>query len=142
MAELPPARITGMVAEMSPSELANLATSLDVSRYAPIVQATPLETIQATARELFDRKAYDAVARFVDVVATDMLHAAMAAATPEDLIAMAPLLDWTDAIDEAVERHLETMPADEFFVLKNAVADGRVDGPAAGVITRASSARP
>jgi len=103
IAELKPKQITAIVAELDATEMAELALALDPARFGPIVAAVPVETVGEIARVLFERQEYAAMARFVDVVTEPMLHAALGVASAADLLAVVPLLEWSDQIDGVVD---------------------------------------
>jgi len=103
IAELEPQQITAIVAELDPTELAELALALDPSRFGPIVAEVPVAVVAEIARVLFERGEYAAMARFVDVVTEQMLHAALEVASAADLLAVVPLLEWSAAIDGVVD---------------------------------------
>ncbi|MFN2562941.1 MAG: hypothetical protein ABR571_16820 [Jatrophihabitans sp.] len=102
IANLPAEQVTGIVAELDPVELADLALALDPSRFGPIVHAVPVETVQAIAAELFQRGEYAGMAAFVGVVTPDMLHAALGVASGHDLLAVVPLLEWNANLDHVI----------------------------------------
>lgn len=102
IANLPAEQVTGIVAELGPVELADLALALDPRRFGPIVHAVPVETVAAIASALFDRGAYAGMAAFVGVVTADMLHAALGVATGHDLLAVVALLEWNDNLDHVI----------------------------------------
>jgi Mg/Co/Ni transporter MgtE len=64
-----------------------------------VVQQLPPEPIGKVAKELFGRQEYAAMAEFVGTVTTDALMAAFEVATPHDLLAVVPLLEWNDNLD-------------------------------------------
>jgi len=109
LSHLPATQIQQIVHALTPVELADLALALDPSRFGPIVHAIPVEVVEAIARELYARREYEAMSRFVDVVTVDMMHAAFDAASPHDLLAVVPLLEWNDTIDRVIAE----LPADQ-----------------------------
>ncbi len=103
IAALPHRQVTEIAEGLTPVELADLALALDPSRMGPIVAAVPVETVAGIARALFERKEYAAMAAFVQVVTPEMLHAALGVASAQDLLAVVPLLDWTEQVDGVVD---------------------------------------
>ncbi|MFL6156740.1 MAG: hypothetical protein ACJ72D_11645 [Marmoricola sp.] len=103
IAALPDAQVKQIASGLDAAELADLAMALDPSRMGPIVAAVPAETVAGIAKVLFERREYAGMAAFVGVVTPQMLHAALGVASPQDLLAVVPLLEWTPAIDEVVD---------------------------------------
>lgn len=103
IADLPHWQVTEIATSLTAVELADLAMALDPSRMGPIVAAVPVDTVAGIAAALFERGEYAAMARFVDVVTEPMLHAALGVASAADLLAVVPLLEWSEAIDSAVD---------------------------------------
>lgn len=99
---LPVEHVRPMVAELSATELADLALVLDPAALAPIAEHVPAETVGEIARVLFERAEYAGMARFVGVVTPEMLHAAFDVATPHDLLGVVPLLDWNENLDAVI----------------------------------------
>jgi len=120
IAELEPAQVQAIVAELDAHELADLAMVLDPSRMGPIVAAVPIETVEGIARTLFERREYAGMARFVGVVTEPMLHAALGVATASDLLAIVPLLEWNDRIDAVVD----ALPDSTLDALFTEIAEG------------------
>ncbi|MFL6060829.1 MAG: hypothetical protein ACJ72E_06340 [Marmoricola sp.] len=102
VAGLPHHKVTEIATSLTPDELADLALALDPSRMGPIVAAVPAETVAGIARALFERRQYAAMAAFVGVVTPEMLHAAFEVATPHDLLAVVPLLEWNANLDRVI----------------------------------------
>ncbi|RNL77780.1 hypothetical protein [Nocardioides marmorisolisilvae] len=103
VADLPHHKVTQIATSLTPVELADLAMALDPSRMGPIVAAVPAEVVAGIAKALFERGEYAGMARFVGVVTPEMLHAAFEVATPHDLLAVVPLLEWNDNLDHVIE---------------------------------------
>jgi hypothetical protein len=102
IADLPHAKVTQIATALTPVELADLALALDPSRMGPIVAAVPVETVAGIAAALFERREYAGMAAFVGVVTPEMLYAAFEVATPHDLLAVVPLLDWNENLDRVI----------------------------------------
>ncbi|HET6153087.1 MAG TPA: hypothetical protein VFE15_09025, partial [Marmoricola sp.] len=60
------------------------------------------EPIGKVAKELFGRGEYATMAEFVGTVTVDALFAALTAATPHDLLAVVPLLEWNANLDQVI----------------------------------------
>jgi hypothetical protein len=103
IAELPQRQVTDIATSLTPLELAELALALDPSRMGPIVAGVPPEVVGGIAAALFERREYAGMARFVDVVTPEMLHSALGVASAADLLAVVPLLEWSDRIDAVVD---------------------------------------
>jgi len=99
---LDPAKARDLIGRVSVKYLAEIALALDPVRSKPVVQQLPPEPIGKVAKELFGRKEYAAMAEFVGTVTTDALMAAFEVATPHDLLAVVPLLEWNDNLDVVV----------------------------------------
>lgn len=96
---LDPAKARDLIGRVSIKYLAEIALALDPVRSKPVVQELPPEPIGRVAKELFGRKEYATMAEFVGTVTTDALMAAFEVATPHDLLAVVPLLEWNDNLD-------------------------------------------
>ena len=96
---LDPAKARDLIGRVSVKYLAEIALALDPVRSKPVVQQLPPEPIGKVAKELFGRHEYAAMAEFVGTVTTDALMAAFEVATPHDLLAVVPLLEWNDNLD-------------------------------------------
>lgn len=103
VSDLPHAKVTEIATTLTPAELAELALALDPSRMGPIVAAVPVETVGGIAAVLFERQEYAGMARFAEVVTEPMLHAALGVASAADLLAVVPLLEWTEQVDAVVD---------------------------------------
>lgn len=103
LADLPTAHVQPMVAELTPTELADLALALEPAALAPILDVVPVPTLAEVARVLFARGEYAGAARFVAVATPEMLHAALGVASAQDLLAVVPLLEWNERIDGVLE---------------------------------------
>ncbi len=103
IADLSHRQVIEIASSLTALELADLAMALDPSRMGPIVAAVPVDTVAEIAAALFERGEYAGMARFVDVVTPEMLHAALGVATEADLLAVVPLLGWSEQIDEVVD---------------------------------------
>lgn len=99
---LEPARARDLVARVHLPYLAEIAVALDPVRSRAVVEAIPAQRIGEVAGELFARREYAAMAEFVRVVDVEALFAAIGAATPHDLVAIAPLLEWSDDLNHVV----------------------------------------
>lgn len=99
---LEPARARDLVNRVSVRYLGDLALQLDPVRSKPVVQAIPAPRVGEVARELFGRGEYAAMAEFVGTVTVDALFAALKVATPHDLLAVVPLLEWNDNVDHVI----------------------------------------
>lgn len=99
---LDPAKARDLIGRVSVKYLAEIALALDPVRSRPVVQQLPPEPIGKVAQELFGRHEYAAMAEFVGTVTTEALMAAFEVATPHDLLAVVPLLEWNDNLDVVV----------------------------------------
>lgn len=99
---LDPARARDLVGRVRVPYLADIAVALDPVRARPVVQELPADRIGEVAREMFARGEYVVMAQFVDTVTLDALFAALAQATPHDLLAVTPLLEWNDNLDHVI----------------------------------------
>lgn len=99
---LEPARARDLVDRVSVSYLGDLSMVLDPVRSRPVVQAIPAGRIGEVAREIFRRGEYATMAEFVGTVELDALFAALGAATPRDLLAVVPMLEWNDNLDHVI----------------------------------------
>lgn len=99
---LEPARARDLVDRVSVRYLGDLSMVLDPVRSRPVVQAIPAGRIGEVAREIFRRGEYATMAEFVGTVELDALFAALGAATPRDLLAVVPLLEWNDNLDHVI----------------------------------------
>ena len=99
---LEPAKARDLVGRVSVGYLGDLAIALDPVRAQDVVRAIPAERVGEVSQELFGRKEYAAMARFVGAVEVDALFAALGVATPHDLLAVVPLLTWNDNLDRVI----------------------------------------
>lgn len=99
---LDPAKARDLIGRVSVGYLADIALALDPVRSKPVVQKLPPEPIGKVAHVLFGRQEYATMAEFVGTVTVDALYAAFAVATPHDLLAVVPLLEWNDNLDTVV----------------------------------------
>lgn len=106
---LDPAKARDLVGRVSVKYLAEIALALDPVRSRPVVQQLPADRIGVVAKELFGRGEYATMAEFVGTVALDALFAALKAATPHDLLAVVPLLEWNENLDTVIAE----LPADQ-----------------------------
>lgn len=120
LADLPNEHVQPMVAELTPTELAELALVLDPALLGPIVEDVPADAVGEIARVLFGRNEYAGMARFVGVVTEPMLHAALGVASSSDLLALAPLLDWNERVDAVFEE----LPAAMLDTLLTEIVEG------------------
>ena len=102
---LEPAKAAELVNRVSVRYLADISMVLDPVRSKPVVLAIPPARIGEVARELFRRGEYPTMAEFVGTVGLEALFAALGAATPHDLLAVVPLLEWNENLDHVI-RHL------------------------------------
>ncbi|WP_375491767.1 hypothetical protein [uncultured Jatrophihabitans sp.] len=116
---LDPGKARELVNKVSLPYLAELSLSLDPSRSQPVVQAIPAARIGEIAAELYRRGEYAAMAEFAATVTRDALQAALAAADGRDLLAVLPLLVWSDNVDAVVNR----TPAAQLDDVLNAIID-------------------
>jgi hypothetical protein len=99
---LDPSRARDLIGRVSVTYLAEIALALDPVRSKPVVQKLPPEPIGRVAEELFGRQEYATMAEFVGTVTVEALFAAFEVATPHDLLAVVPLLEWNDNLDVVV----------------------------------------
>ncbi|MCW2755754.1 MAG: hypothetical protein JWQ32_3165 [Marmoricola sp.] len=99
---LEPAKARDLIGRVSIPYLAEIALALDPVRSRPVVQQLPAEPIGQVAKELFGRKEYATMAEFVGTVTVEALFAALHAASPHDLLAVVPLLEWNDNLDTVI----------------------------------------
>jgi len=99
---LDPAKARDLIGRVSIDYLAEIALALDPVRSKPVVQKLPPEPIGKVAKALFARQEYAAMAEFVGTVTTEALMAAFEVATPHDLLAVVPLLEWNDNLDVVI----------------------------------------
>ena len=99
---LDPERARDLVARVSLPYLADVALALDPIRSQAVVAAIPAERVGLVASALFARGEHAAMAEFVRVVSPPALRAALLAASTPDLLEIAPLLEWSDDLDEVV----------------------------------------
>ncbi|GAA4674700.1 hypothetical protein GCM10023226_09850 [Nocardioides nanhaiensis] len=100
---LEPERARDLVGRVSVPYLADLAVALDPVRSRPVVRAIPPQRIGEVAGELFARGEHALMAEFVTSVERPALEAALAVASPRDLLTVLPLLEWTDDVEHVVE---------------------------------------
>lgn len=101
---LEPERARDLVGRVSLPYLADLALALDPVRSRPVVGAIPPARIGQVAGELFRRAEHAVFAEFVGAVDVDALEAALDVATPADLVAVLPLLEWNERLDQVMVR--------------------------------------
>ncbi|MCW2787010.1 MAG: hypothetical protein JWP74_3527 [Marmoricola sp.] len=99
---LDPAKARDLIGRVSVKYLAEIALALDPVRSRPVVQKLPPEPIGKVAKELFGRKEYATMAEFVGTVTVEALFAALHAASPHDLLAVVPLLEWNENLDKVI----------------------------------------
>lgn len=99
---LEPAKARDLVGRVSLAYLGDLAIALDPVRAQDVVRAIPAARVGEVAQELFNRREYAAMARFVGAVEVDALFATLGVATPHDLLAVVPLLTWNDNLDRVI----------------------------------------
>lgn len=99
---LDPAKARDLIGRVSIGYLAEIALALDPVRSKPVVQKLPPEPIGKVAKDLFGRKEYATMAEFVGTVNVDALFAALRVASPHDLLAVVPLLEWNDNLDRVI----------------------------------------
>lgn len=101
--QLEPERARDLVNRVSIGYLADLTVALDPVRSRPVVRAIPPGRVGEVAAELFARSEHALMAEFVSSVERPALEAALAVASPQDLLAVLPLLEWTDDVEHVVE---------------------------------------
>ncbi|MCZ4498720.1 MAG: hypothetical protein JWQ74_1273 [Marmoricola sp.] len=99
---LDPAKARDLIGRVPIAYLAEIALALDPVRSKPVVQKLPPEPIGKVAKELFGRGEYATMAEFVGTVTVEALFAALHVATPHDLLAVVPLLEWNDNLDKVI----------------------------------------
>lgn len=99
---LEPDKARDLVNRVSLRYLGDLAIALDPVRAQRVIRAIPAARVGEVAGELFGRKEYAATADFVGAVEVDALFAALGVATPHDLLAVVPLLEWNDNLDRVI----------------------------------------
>ena len=99
---LDPARARDLVGRVRIGYLADIAVALDPVRSRPVVQVLPADRIAEVAAEMFARREYAVMAEFVSTVTREALVAALDVATPHDLLAVVPLLEWNDNLDHVI----------------------------------------
>jgi hypothetical protein len=99
---LEPAKARDLVGRVSVGYLGDLAIALDPVLARDVVRAIPAARVGEVAQELFTRKEYPAMARFVGAVEVDALFATLGVASPRDLLAVVPLLTWNDNLDRVI----------------------------------------
>lgn len=110
---LHPEKARDLVTRVSVPYLADIALALDPVRSRPVVQAIPAPRIGEVAIELFLRREHVVMAEFVNTVTVDALFAALEVATPHDLLAIVPLLEWNDNLDHVIAH----LPGDQVAVI-------------------------
>jgi hypothetical protein len=108
--QLEPARARDLVSKVSLRYLADLSLALDPARSRPVLQAIAPERVAEVAAELFGRQEYAAVSELAGSVTPAALAAALAEASPDDLVAVVPLLVWTDEVAAAVAVAVAALP--------------------------------
>ena len=91
-----------LVGRLRTSYLADVAVLLDPVRARPVVSAMAADQVAEVTSELFGRGEHAVTADLVNAVSTAGLAASLAIATPQDVVAVAPLLEWGPALDAAV----------------------------------------
>lgn len=109
---LDPAKARDLIGRVSIKYLAEIALALDPVKSRPVVQKLPPEPIGKVAKELFGRQEYATMAEFVGTVTIDALFAALNVATPHDLLAVVPLLEWNDNLDKVIAELPDKQVAD------------------------------
>lgn len=109
---LDPAKARDLIGRVSIKYLAEIALALDPVKSRPVVQKLPPEPIGKVAKELFGRQEYATMAEFVETVTLDALFAALSVATPHDLLAVVPLLEWNDNLDKVIAELPDQQVAD------------------------------
>lgn len=99
---LDPAKARDLIGRVSITYLAEIALALDPVKSKPVVQQLPPEPIGKVAKELFGRQEYATMAEFVGTVTIEALFAALHVASPHDLLAVVPLLEWNDNLDRVI----------------------------------------
>lgn len=99
---LEPDKARDLVNRVSLKYLGDLAIVLDPVRAQRVIRAIPAARVGEVAHELFGRDEYAATAEFVGAVEVEALFAALGAATPHDLLAVVPMLEWNDNLDRVI----------------------------------------
>ena len=118
VAEIPTAKICDLVREAARV----VATGDDphvVARLAPVAGSVRLDRIREVATALFAAGDYAAMATFAGVVPPEGLLAAVQSASAHDLLAIVPLVEWTDAF----ARVIADVPVTTIDALLREVAD-------------------
>lgn len=118
---LDPTRARDLVGHVSIGYLADLAVALDPTRSKAVLAAAPPERVAEVAAEMFRRGEYEAMAELASAVPIDGLFAALAVASPHDLLELVPLLEW----DEAIERVVDRTPTGQLDGVLAEIAAGR-----------------
>lgn len=135
---LEPERARDLVDRVSLPFLGDLTIALDPARSRDVVAAIPAARIGEVAGELFRRGEHAVMAEFVGTIGAEALAATVHAAGPRDLLALAPLVEWSDDLAQVIrdlpdaqlrEIHAELAP-DELAELAAAVGSDRF-GPTA-----------
>jgi len=100
---LEPSKARDLVNKVSVTYLADVALSLDPVRGTPVIKAIPPARVAEVAKALFDRDELAAMAEFAGSVDKPALDAALKVATAAQLVRIAPLLAWNDAIEEVID---------------------------------------
>lgn len=99
---LDPGKARDLIGRVSVRYLADIALALDPVKSKPVVQQLPPEPIGKVAKELFGRQEYATMAEFVGTVTLEALFAALHVASPHDLLAVVPLLEWNENLDKVI----------------------------------------
>ena len=116
---LEPSKAVDLVTKVSVRYLGDIAMSLDPVRGRPVIRAIPPAKVAEVARELFGRGELAAMAEFAGTVDKPALDAALAVATPSQLVRVAPLLAWNENIEEIIDE----LGDDRLDAILTAIAD-------------------
>jgi hypothetical protein len=118
---LEPARARDLVGRVSVGYLADLAVALDPTRSEPVMAVVPPDRVAEVAAEMFLRGEYEAMAELAGAVSAEGLFAALAVASPHDLLELVPLLDW----DEVMEQVVDATPTPQLDGVLDEIAGAR-----------------
>jgi muconolactone delta-isomerase len=94
---LDPSKARELATKVSVGYLADLTMALHPERARAVVQAIPPADIARIAQELFRRGELAALAELASTVTVDGLFAVVGVASARDLLAIVPLVQWTEA---------------------------------------------
>lgn len=121
VAEIPTAKICDLVREAA-RVVASGEDPQVIARLAPVADSISLERVSEVAAALFAAGDYAAMATFAGVVPPEGLLAAVQAASARDLLAIVPLVEWTDTFSSVIAE----VPVETIDALLREVADGEL----------------